>query len=171
MNTPQKTKRRWLTRVILIVAALALLGFGGSSVLFSTWTTVETLSAERADDRFDEALAAIGDATPYVQIRPDGSVLVDRAAEAPAASPLKKLHMLTWSPSDERQIRVDFPFWFVKLKMTDSFNLGTLAAFISDDWDNISIKVTENDLERRGPALILDHQLDDGRRLVMWTSD
>ena len=48
-------------------------------------------------------------------------------------------------------------------------NLGTLISVLSSDWDNLDLRVSVDDLERRGPGLVLDHQGADGARIVLWT--
>jgi len=66
-------------------------------------------------------------------------------------------------------VRVGFPYWFVRMKMTDSLNLGTLTSVLARDWEHLDLSVSERDLERRGPGLVLDQQTERGARIVLWT--
>jgi hypothetical protein len=58
----------------------------------------------------------------------------------------------------------------VRLKTASSFNLGTMIAAARQDWGHLDLSITYNDLRRRGPALVLDHRLENGARIVLWTA-
>ena len=47
--------------------------------------------------------------------------------------------------------------------------LGTLSTALARDWQHLDLDVTEEDLERRGPGLVLDEEGAGGRRLMLWT--
>jgi hypothetical protein len=64
---------------------------------------------------------------------------------------------------------VAFPFWFVRVKMSATFNLGTLTSALARDWGHLDLRVSVQDLEKRGPGIILDHRLPDGKRLLLWS--
>ncbi|MEE8586279.1 MAG: hypothetical protein V3T83_15650 [Acidobacteriota bacterium] len=61
------------------------------------------------------------------------------------------------------------PFWFVRLKMTESLNLGTITSALAGDWGNLDLKVSVEELERRGAGVVLNHRLEDGTRILLWT--
>jgi hypothetical protein len=76
---------------------------------------------------------------------------------------------VAWDPGHERLLRIDFPFWFVRLKMSRALNLGTFTSVLAQDWQTLDLKVAEDDLQRRGPGLILDIASADGALLLLWT--
>jgi hypothetical protein len=96
-------------------------------------------------------------------------VQVHRELESPSPVPLRTLHLVAWDPGHERLLRIDFPFWFVRLKMSRVLNLGTFTSALAHDWQSLDLKVAEEDLERRGPGLILDITSPDGALLLLWT--
>ncbi len=45
-----------------------------------------------------------------------------------------------------------------------------MIAFVFKDWGQLDLSVSYNDLMKRGPALLLDHWMENGSRVVLWTS-
>jgi len=164
----RQRKSLW-TGVALTFVTLAAVGLGVSSWMFSRWSRLETATPEQAARAFAEALAAAGGGIPYIAIAADGSVRVHRELERDVPADLTTLHLLAWEPARQRLVVVDFPFWFVRMKMTRKLNLGTLTSALARDWEHIDLSVTEEDLQRRGPGLVLDHTAAGGARIVMWT--
>ena len=124
-------------------------------------------SRDEADRAFAAAVARAGGGPPYVDLA-DG-MSVKRELERGVSSDLAALHVMSWNPDDRKLRQVAFPFWFVRMKTTDSVNLGTFAAALTGDWENLDIGVTVEDLERLGPALVIDHSQEGGGRIVLWT--
>ena len=116
-----------------------------------------------------DALTRAGGGVPYIEISDTGSVLVHRELEHHDPVALHTLHMLAWEPEGKRLLRVAFPYWFVRVKMSETFNLGTLTSALARDWEHLDLRVSEQDLERRGPGIVLDNRLPDGKRLLLWT--
>ncbi len=171
-RTDSARERRWrlFSWGLLILAALAAAGILSAVTMFSRWSEVRTLSSAEADREFTTVLARSGGGIPYVEITPGGEVIVHREQEKGEATPLGTLHLLAWEPAGGRLVRIGFPFWFVRLKMTDTINLGTLTTVLTEDWKNLNLKISVEDLERRGPAVIIDHTLDEGGRILLWTA-
>ena len=84
-------------------------------------------------------------------------------------SRLRGPQLLAWEPAGKRVMRNAFRFWFVSVKMTDSFDLGTLTSALARDWQHIDLLVSEPYLWKRGSGIVLDHSLPDGRRLLVWS--
>lgn len=143
--------------------------FSLSMALLSSWTQTRSADVVEAEQAFMEVRASHGSTPPLLTIDPDGSVRVapDRTRSAP--SELESLHALSFVPASQRLIDVEFPIWFVRMKMSDTINLGTITSFIAGDWDNLDLRLTEDDLDTLGPALLLDHELESGARLMLWT--
>lgn len=162
-------KWRWVGTLALVLGGIAVAGILFSAVLFSRWSEIRTLSPEQADRAFAEALAGAGGGPPYLEISPAGAVLVRRELERPEPVKLRTLHLLAWEPDAARMLRIGFPFWFVRAKMTETLNLGTLTSALAHDWERLDLRVSERDLERLGPGLVLDQRLQDGARILLWT--
>jgi len=142
---------------------------GVFGIMLSNWSDVETATGVDADRAFVEALAEAGSGEPYLELSAEGTIQIHRELEADAPVSLETLVVLAWEPVGERLVRVDFPYWFVRMKMTDSLNLGTLISVLAKDWNNLDLSVGEDDLELRGPGLLLDHTRLDGARILLFT--
>lgn len=151
----------------ILIAGAAGLGLFG--IMLSTWSEVETATGVDAEQAFNEALVEAGKSEPYLEISAEGTVQVHRELEGDAPVSLESLVVLAWEPDGERLVRIEFPYWFVRMKMTDSLNLGTLISVLAKDWRNLDLSVGEEELELRGPGLLLDHTRQDGARILLFT--
>lgn len=161
--------RRWIGRAALGLGIFAVFMFVSSMLVLSHWSEVRRATPQEAAREFAERLAQAGGGTAYLQVAEDGSVRVQRDQEGDAPASLRALHVLAWEPDGGRLVHVDFPFWFVRMKLSDSLNLGTFTTFLAGDWGNLDLSVTEEDLELRGPGLVLDQTRADGARILLWT--
>jgi len=166
---PKSSSRPLAWKVVALLLVLGAAGFGLFLVTLGRWSDVRTMSPAGAAAAFDDVLAGLGGGPPYVEIDAAGTVSVHREQEQDEPTPLETLYLLSWEPGPERLARVAFPFWFVRLKTTDELNLGTLTTALAGDWENLALSVTTDDLERRGPALVIDHARTDGGRILLWT--
>jgi hypothetical protein len=76
--------------------------------------------------------------------------------------------ILAWNPDRGRIVRVSLPFWLLlmgrrKVDLFDSTGTGSN----SFDVDRLNIDVHE--LERIGPAFVLDYVTMNGERILVWT--
>jgi len=166
MQEPRK--RAWLILLAVIgILAAALLGV--SALLLSRWSDLRKATPQEAETAFAAALAGMESRSLYLEVSRDGTVHVHRELEQAVPSDLRTLHVLAWEPSTARLLRLDFPFWFVRLKMNRTLNLGTLGSVLARDWGSLDLQVSEDDLSRRGPGLVLAHALPNGARILLWT--
>lgn len=165
---PAGRRGRWVVATLVTLALLAAGGLGLSAWLFSSWSSIRTLEPDDADRAFDAALARSGGGPAYIEIGPGGRVGVHRELEAAEPLPVQALHLLAYEPDRRQLVEVAFPFWFVRAKLTGTLNAGTLTTLASGDWAHLDLSVTEEDLERRGPGLVLDHAPAGGGRLLLW---
>jgi len=168
--TAAPPRRPWLRPLLIGLGVFAIAGAVMSFLFFARWTDVTDARQAAADSVFTAAIAEAGGGTPYIEIAADGSVLVHREQEGSELTAFDTLTLLAWSPEDEKVLRLNYPRWFVRLKTASSFNLGTMIAMVRHDWGHLDLSVSYNDLRRRGPALLLDHRLANGARIVLWTT-
>jgi hypothetical protein len=87
----------------------------------------------------------------------------------PASLPaikLETLRVLAYDIHAEKLVRVSIPFWLLRLAPTRH------VSFLSDtgiDFDSDRVRLTLDDLERRGPGLILDQADHRGSQVLVWT--
>jgi hypothetical protein len=72
---------------------------------------------------------------------------------------------MAFDSRDERVVRMDIPFWLLRLRMRGTrINVGG-----NGNIDLAKLRLTVEDLERFGPTLIVDHRDADGSRVLVWT--
>jgi hypothetical protein len=76
----------------------------------------------------------------------------------------QSLNIMAFDPDEGRVVKMDIPFWLLRLKMGGSrVDLG------HDSFDLSDLKLTIEDLERFGPILIVDHKGRAGERVLIWS--
>ncbi len=133
-----------------------------------------TASPVTAGDRFAEVRGRFAGRQPIVEITEDDHAVVRKAgtlqaAGGPAApAPLKNLNVLVYDQDEERMIEVTVPFWLLRVMPSGRFAINDDRVRI----DSERLHLTVADLERYGPALVLDHQELRGRntaQVLVWT--
>lgn len=165
-----KARRRPLWRyVFAVVLLLATIGIATFASLFSGWSRLESATLEEATISIASEIEQLEDRRAYLTISETGTVHVRRELEKQNPGQLAALNLIAYAPGSSRIARVRFPFWFVQIKTSDHLNLGTFVSLLSQDWEQLDLSVTEGDLMRRGPGLVLDHTRSDGGRIVLWS--
>ena len=164
----QSSKWRGPGIVVAVVASLAVVGLGVSALMFSHWSDLEDATAPEVSEAFAAAITHAGGPATYLQIDSEGRVQVNRELEGDHPTKLRTLHLLAWDPQQGKILQVAFPYWFVRVKMNDRINLGTITSALSHDWDNLDLKVSMKELELRGPGVVLDHTRANGMRVLLW---
>ena len=163
-------RRPWLVPLLFGLAIFVLAAAAMSYLFLVRWTDVTDALPTEAERIFAAAIVEAGGGPPYIEIADDGTVHVHRDQESNELGDFDTLTLLAWTPAEEKILRLDYPRWFVRLKTASSVNLGTMIAAMRKDWGHLDLSVSFNDLRRRGPALLLDHQIENGARIVLWTS-
>jgi hypothetical protein len=108
--------------------------------------------------------AALGQSPPLLTLDESGNVI--RRTEPAGAFPVRphRLVALTYQSAERRLVSADVPFWFFKLK-------GPAAQYAvrGTGLDLERLQITAADLERHGPAIVIDHTRANGDRLLVWT--
>lgn len=156
-----------LSRARVIALALlagAAVGFTIFGVLASRATTIEQADAPEALRRFASIRASTGGRAPLLALDEQGRVT--RRVDPPSGGRRRptRLGVLAYRATDQRLVSVDIPFWFFKLK-------GPAAQFAvrGTGLDFERLQITADDLERHGPAVVIDHAAASGDRLLVWT--
>lgn len=163
-------QRPWLRPLLWVLGIFAVAAAAMSYMFFGLWTDLADALPSEAEQAFTVAIADAGGGPPYIEIRADGSIVVHRELKRPEPQDFKTLTVLAWMPAEQKLLRLDYPHWFVRLKTASSINLGTMIAAARQDWGHLDLNITYDDLRRRGPALVLDHRLQNGARIVLWTA-
>jgi hypothetical protein len=156
----------WIIVGVFGTCVLLLIAIAGAGIYFVT-SHISTREATSNDafQTFDTARARFKDQKPLLEIDDrDRPKLTKELSKFPTASVRpEELCVLAWDPEDQRVVQVSLPFWLLKLGRRKVDVTGHRGF----DFDRLNIDVYE--LERIGPALILDMQSPGGQRVLVWT--
>ena len=167
----QNNRKTWISVLIasvIIVGILAAAAIGGTAFFIYRHVNTEFTRTENADQQFKEARARFAGQQPLIEIRKDDDepVLHREALRAAESSPkLETLRVLAYDTHAEKLVRVSLPFWLLRLAPSRHMT------FLSDsgiDFDSDRVHITLDDLERRGPGLILDQADRRGSQVLVW---
>jgi hypothetical protein len=131
---------------------------------FQTTTT----SASSAEDDFAHVAARFAGQRPLLEIR-DGEPVLNKERPKPRsgrAQPIEALHIMVWQPDDRKLVRLNLPFWL--LRMTKGRPIRLSGRADGGDTDPVRLNITPQDLERYGPGLVMDHTDARGVRVLVW---
>jgi nitrate reductase NapE component len=171
-RTSTSTRRTWVSVLIasiIIVGVLAIAAVGGTAYFFYRHINASFTPPENADTEFAQTRARFAGQQPLIEIRRDDEPILHRelvpAAGAPG-KPLDSLRVLAYDTRARKLVRVSIPFWL--MRMAPSRRLS----FLNDngiDFDSDRVHLTLEDIERRGPGLILDQADRRGSQVLIWT--
>ena len=167
----QGTRKTWISVLIasvIIVGLLAVAAIGGTALFIYRHVNTQFTPSDNAEQQFAEARARFTGQQPLIEIRRDDEPMVHREVipASRAAAKLDTLRVMAYDTHARKLVRVSIPFWL--LRMAPSRHVS----FLNDsgiDFDSDRVRLTLEDLERRGPALILDQADRRGSQVLIWT--
>ena len=156
-------KRRNATILMTVVGGLVFLGIVVLSL--GAWFFASAVDSESADEpaatsSFDEVRRRFPGQQPAFDVLDDRKVVVRREPSADArARSVERLQLLAWDPADQDLSRITLPFWLLRMKPE--------SAHVTVNHRELDITVEQ--IERYGPTLLVDHQSQNGDRLLIWT--
>jgi hypothetical protein len=158
-----KTGKTVLLVVLGLIVCVGMVGVVGAVWFFTS--VLETVTADEAEAgrSFTDVRARFGESLPLLEMGDRGPVLKRKPPEAPAGHNLKNIQVIAWDPGDEELVRVTLPFWLMRLS-DGPINVSAESAV-----PGVRLSMTVEELERFGPALLIDHMEEDGSRILIWT--
>lgn len=169
-----KTRRK--TILTIVAGGVICIVLAGAGI--AAWVLLSVFQSEPSDvtsasRQMEEARERFNGAAPLIQITStrvhatgvNWSGELTHAISANAApGALARLRVLTWRPAEGNLSRITIPWWLVRMK-DDSLNLTEQMGGAQSRAMTLKVE----DLERLGPALLIDHVEDDGARFLIWT--
>ena len=156
----------WVVIGVAVVCILGLVAIAAIGFYFvSQHIETKPATAATAATEFDAVKAGFPGQAPLIELDANGKFLrahTDRPAPAHAPVP-DDLHLLAFDPSDGRIVRFSIPFWLLRRRTGATIDLNGNRMDLED------LRLTVEDLERYGPAVIVDHQAPDGERVLVWS--
>lgn len=168
----QHSRRTWVAVVVaavICVGMLAAAAVGGTAFFLYRHVHAEVAPQDDAERRFAEARGRFAGQRPLIETRNGDDPVVHTDAIPPAstrATRLAALRVLAYDTRGRRLVNVSIPFWLLRMAPSKKFS------FLSEngvDFDAERVHLTVDDLERRGPGLILDETRRRGSQVLVWT--
>jgi hypothetical protein len=156
----------WILLIVLTVGLVSCAGLVGGGIWYaSTQFSMKEVPQKDVDAEFARQRARFKDPRPILDTRHGITVASDRLearAQAYSGPPPKNLCLLVWTQEQPKAVEFCLPFWLLKMKT------GRGLKFDVPHGESRRLELSAKDLERAGPALLLDEHNDEARLLV-WT--
>jgi hypothetical protein len=148
----------------VLIVGVGLVGVVGYVIYQQFAFQAKSATEMSADEEFAEIVAKFEGQKPYLVIKDGEPVVSDAPATAPG-KPVEALHIIVWDPDERKVIKLNMPFWLLRMTKGQPIKISS-----NDDPDGqpVKLQITADDLERRGPGLILDHREASGERVLVW---
>ena len=158
----------WIIAVCLGLCVLALIGLAGTGVYFvRQHIDSRATSSDQAIHQFEAVRAQFKGRTPLLELDRLGHPREVTRTETMATSAIRPTDMiiLAWNPDHARVVRVSLPFWLLHIgrRKVD------IKGFDDNNFDIDRLNIDLNELERIGPAFVLDYVTMSGERVLIWT--
>jgi hypothetical protein len=163
-----KNQKTILFAVIGVVVMLVIVVIGTGVWFVRSLVDNVNMDQAAATKILEDVRTRFAPATPVLDVRPGGVTLARRPPDTAPAGELKTLHILRWDIHQERLSRLEVPFWLLRMKEMP------IDVFYSDEaGSGLRVRTPSTiriaDIERFGPALIVDGDMPDGGHLLIWS--
>jgi hypothetical protein len=166
----QNNRKTWVSVVIasvIVVGILAVSAVGGTAYFIYRHVHTQVTPSEDADQQFAAARERFAGQQALIEIRKDDEPLLHREV-IPARMPATKLdalRVLAYDTRARKLVNVTIPMWLLRMAPSNKFS------FMKDngiDFDSDRVHITIEDIDRRGPGLILDQADRRGSQVLVW---
>lgn len=167
----QSNRKTWISVLIaavIVVGVMAASAVGGTAYFIYRHVHTEFTPTENAEQQFHQARARFAGQQPLIEIRKDDEPILHREViptSMPAAK-LDTLRVLAYDTRANKLVNVSIPMWLLRMAPSNKFS------FMKDngiDFDSDRVHLSLDDIERRGPGLILDQVERRGSQVLVWT--
>ena len=148
----------------LVAAVLMIAAVGGSVYWVTRHIDSQATSDASAEDELSRTRARFAGQAALLEIRGPRDVVVLRDArrsDAPRRE-LTTLHVLAFDPDAGKIVRVNMPFWLLRLAPGRRVRFGASSV-------DANVRLTLDDVEAGGPGLLVDGRSPDGQQFIVWT--
>jgi hypothetical protein len=155
----------WIVVGIVVCGILGIIAMAAAGLWFvRSHVDIRTTTTAAATEDFQTIRQRFAAQKPLVELDEYGTFLRANTERPAGTQRPQTLHVMAFDPRDEKVVRVEVPFWILRLKMAHGrFDIG------SSNVDLARMRLTVEDLERYGPILILDQKDPRGARVLVWS--
>jgi hypothetical protein len=155
----------WIVVGVVALGILCVIAMAAAGLWFvRSHVDIHKASTASVTEQFQTVRARFAGQKPLIELDERGNAFHANTDRPASTVHVQTLNILAFDPDDERVVKMDLPFWLLRLKMRGTrFDVG------SSNVDLAKLRITVEDLERYGPTLILDHKETDGSRVLIWS--
>jgi len=166
-------KRQTWTFARFVIFGAALAAITAIGLIFGfvvSHRTSVAMTTELADAEFARLRSRFVNEQPLLDMsRREADVVATRTA---GTTPLRSFHTVVFDTrGGQRLVRIDVPYWFARrfAGRNGEFRwLGQLTFLDDTEFDPEAIRLSLDEVERRGPGLIADYQHPTGGQFISW---
>ena len=167
-HSSRKTWMSVLVAAVIVVFVLAVAAVGGAAFFIRRHVSTQFTPGPNAEDQFTQARARFGGQPPLIEVRTGDQPVLHRdiPSGATPGTSIQSVRVLAYDGTSGKLVQVSIPFWLLRLAPSKNFS------FLGDngiDVDTDHVHLTLDDVERRGPGLILDTKDRRGSHVLVWT--
>ena len=167
----QNNRKTWISVLIasvIVVGILAVSAVGGTAYFIYRHVDTQFVQTEHADQQFAQARARFAGQQPLIEMRKGDEPLLHREIipKTMPAAKLETVRVLAYDTRANKLVNVSIPMWLLRLAPSNHFSFMNDAGI---DFDSDHVRITLDDIERRGPGLILDQVERRGSQVLVWT--
>ena len=161
---PKSRKALWIILGVVAFILLCIVAFAAFGFYFvANNLRMEQATPAVAEQSFDGVRARFKEA-PIIALDEQRRVTLSRRPPAQAADTKPQtMYVMAYDPDEGRIVNLTIPFWMLRLGR-EKIRLGS-----GGDLQFEQLQITADELERYGPALLLDHRNRQGHRVLVWT--
>ncbi len=156
----------WIVLALLAIGLVSCAGLVGGGIWYaSTQFKLREVAPRDVETEFTKLRARFKDQKPILDTKHGIGIASDRLearAQAYSGPPPKNLCLLVSTEEQPKAVQLCLPFWLLKMKS------GRGLKFDVPNGESRRLELSARDLERAGPALLLDEE-NDQSRLLVWT--
>jgi hypothetical protein len=164
------TRRSVVLSAVTGVGVVALTAVGIGLSFFAGHHESNSVSKQSAEAEFAQIRSRFSTQQPLMDMglrRP-----VDTSKTAQSVIPLHTFHTVVFDTRGvQRIVHITVPFWFARLFVDRDHEfrwLGQLTFLDDTEFDSEAIHLSLDQIEQRGPGLIVDYQHPSGGQFISW---
>ena len=155
----------WIAIGVVAVCILGVIAMAAAGLWFvKSHIDIRPTTTTAASEDFQSVRKRFVNQKPLIELDERGNFVHANVDRPTVTTPPKTLSIMAFDAKDERVVRMDLPFWLLRLKMR-----GTRIDVGGNNVDLAKLRMTVEDLERFGPTLILDQKDHKGTRVLVWS--
>jgi hypothetical protein len=154
----------WVVVGVIVLGILGVVTMAAAGLWFvRSHVDVHQTTAAAASSDFDTVRARFAGQKPLIELDERGEFIRANTDRPTATVRPQTLHILAFDADDEKIVRMEVPFWLLRLKSGGNFTMN------GNHVDMAKLHLTVEDLDRYGPTLIVDHRDPKGAHVLVWT--